>query len=118
RRTSWPACPGLTSIGSGVVYRPDWDRYFLGIADAASARSDCVRRRVGAVVVKDRRVRSTGYNGAPAGEPGCITCPRRYSNVPPGSQYTEGPGKCVANHAEKNAIEYCDSEDLVGATIY
>lgn len=100
------------------MYRPDWDRYFLGIADAVAVRADCVRRRVGAVVVVDRRVRATGYNGAPAGEPGCETCPRRMSNVPLGSQYTSGAGKCVATHAEKNAINYCDEEDLIGATLY
>lgn len=53
--------------------RPDWDDYFLGIARAVSARADCTRRRVGAVIVKDNRIVSTGYNGAPAGEPGCLT---------------------------------------------
>jgi dCMP deaminase len=59
--------------------RPGWDEYFLGIARAVSARADCTRRQVGAVIVKDRRIVSTGYNGAPAGEPGCLSagaCPR------------------------------------------
>ena len=96
------------------MIRPDWDTYFLGIARAVSARSDCERDRVGAVVVKDRRVRATGYNGAPAGKPGCISCPRRLSGVEPGSDY----GNCVAIHAEANALLYCDREDLIGATLY
>lgn len=100
------------------VSRPDWDAYFLGIADAVAARADCERRRVGAVVVKDRRIRATGYNGAPAGEPGCITCPRRTSNVSPGSSYDTGPGQCVSVHAEANALLYCDREDLRGSTLY
>lgn len=94
--------------------RPDWDSYFLGIADAVSARSDCERSKVGAVVVKDRRIRSTGFNGAPAGKPGCATCPRRTSGVVPGSDYSN----CVAIHAEGNALLYCDREDLIGATLY
>ncbi|MBM4592637.1 cell division protein DedD [Rhodococcus hoagii] len=94
--------------------RPDWDAYFLGIAKAVAERSDCDRDKVGAVVVKDRRVRSTGYNGAPAGLDGCATCPRRTSGVQPGTSYDN----CVAVHAEANALLYCDREDLVDATIY
>jgi dCMP deaminase len=59
--------------------RPGWDEYFLKIAEDVAARADCTRRQVGAVLVKRNRVLSTGYNGAPAGEPGCLTdraCPR------------------------------------------
>ena len=98
--------------------RPDWDKYFLGIASAVAARADCERRKVGAVVVLNRRVRSTGYNGSAAGEPGCESCPRRTSKVAPGSSYDTGAGACVAIHAEANALLYCDRGDLVGATIY
>lgn len=95
--------------------RPGWDTYFLGIAEAVSARSDCERSKVGAVVVgPDRRVRATGYNGAPAGKPGCATCPRRTSGVEPGTDYAN----CVAVHAEANALLYCDRADLIDATIY
>ena len=94
--------------------RPDWNEYFMGIARAVSRRSDCERDRVGAVVVKARRIRSTGYNGAPSGQSGCSTCPRRLSSVSPGSSYDN----CVAVHAEANALLYCDREDLVGATLY
>ena len=98
--------------------RPGWDEYFLGIAQAVSARSDCERRKVGAVVVKDRRIVGTGYNGAPAGRPGCETCPRRLSEAEPGSSYDTGPGSCVAIHAEANALIYTNRVDLLGATIY
>lgn len=98
--------------------RPSWNEYFLNIANAVSARSDCERSRVGAVVVKDRRIRGTGFNGAPAGKPGCDSCPRRESGVHPGSSYDGGPGACVAIHAEANALLYCDREDLIGATLY
>lgn len=95
--------------------RPDWDEYFLGIARAVSVRSDCVRDQVGAVLVAgDGRIRATGYNGAPAGAPGCETCPRRTSGVAPGTDYSN----CVAVHAEANALLYCDREDLPGSTLY
>lgn len=94
--------------------RPDWNDYFMGIARAVARRSDCERDRVGAVVVKARRVRSTGYNGSPAGHAGCVSCPRRTSGVSPGSSYDN----CIAVHAEANALLYCDREDLVGATLY
>lgn len=97
---------------------PSFDSYFMGIAYAVSTRADCERRKVGAVVVKDRRIRATGYNGAPAGDPGCESCPRRTSDVDPGSSYDTGPGQCVAVHAEANALLYCNREDLVGATLY
>jgi len=96
------------------VSRPEWPAYFMKIAEAVAERSDCVRDKVGAVVVKDRRIRSTGYNGSPAGTPGCDSCPRRTSGVEKGSSYDN----CRAVHAEANALIYCNREDLVGATIY
>jgi dCMP deaminase len=98
--------------------RPSWDEYFLLIARAVATRADCFRRQVGAVVVKNQRIVGTGYNGAPAGEAGCVSCPRRLSTVAPGSSYDTGAGQCVAIHAEANALLYTDREDLVGATIY
>jgi dCMP deaminase len=97
-----------------MMSRPDWNTYWMGVAEAISKRSDCERDKVGAVVVKDRRIRASGYNGAPSGSPGCDTCPRRTSGVSPGSSYDN----CVAVHAEANALIHCDREDLVGATIF
>lgn len=94
--------------------RPSWSEYFLAIASVVSTRSDCVRDKVGAVVVKDNRIRATGYNGAPAGRAGCASCPRSRTDVPRDSNYDN----CVALHAEQNALIYCDRADLHGATIY
>jgi dCMP deaminase len=59
--------------------RPGWDSYFRGIAEAVAKRADCTRRQIGAVIVRDNRIVSTGYNGAPPGAPGCRSagaCPR------------------------------------------
>lgn len=105
--------------------RPDWDEYFLGIARAVAARADCTRRQVGAVIVVNQRIIATGYNGAPAGQPGCLTdraCPRgRYGFdvVPPGGSYDEpGVSECIAIHAEANALLHADGNLTIGATIY
>ena len=100
------------------VTRPSFDEYFLGVSEAVSVRSSCVRRKVGAVVVNNRRIVASGYNDSPAGMPGCEACPRRTSSVPPGSSYDTGPGACVAIHAEANALLHCNREDLVGSTLY
>lgn len=67
-----------TATESNAVTRPGWDAYFLGIARAVAARGDCTRAKVGAVIARGHRIVSTGYNGAPAGHPGCLegACPR------------------------------------------
>ena len=82
--------------------RPDWDRYFMSMAKLAATRTTCLRRRVGCVLVKGRRVLATGYNGAPSGAPHCVDagCVRRELNVPSGER-TE---LCRAVHAEQNAV--------------
>lgn len=104
--------------------RPSWDLYYLGIATAVAARADCVRALHGAVVVKAHRIASAGYNGAPSGQPGCLTagaCPRgklEYHELPSGSSYDTGPGACIAIHAEANAILRAAWSDLDGATLY
>ena len=100
--------------------RPGWDEYFIGVAVAVAARADCTRRQGGAVVVDHHhRIVSTGYNGAPAGQPGCLSaCPRALSNVPPGSSYDTGAGSCIAIHAEANALLYADGARTRGATLY
>ena len=102
--------------------RPDWDTYFLTMAEAVATRADCRRRRVGAVLVKDHRVISTGYNGAPSKHPGCLDghCPRgllSYDEVAAFSDYRSGPGKCIAQHAEANALAYA-SQEKRGGTMY
>jgi dCMP deaminase len=82
--------------------RPSWDEYFMGIARLAATRSTCLRRQVGAVIVKDKRILTTGYNGAPAGLPHCldIGCLRDELNIPSGERHE----LCRATHAEQNAI--------------
>ena len=103
--------------------RPDWDTYYLNIARVVSDRADCTRRKVGAIIVNGDRIVSTGYNGAPAGKPGCLTsgaCPRgqlSIFDVAPGSSYDTGKGSCIALHAEQNAILRAGL-DCRGATLY
>ena len=82
--------------------RPDWDTYFMDNAHVVGTRGNCSRRRVAAVVVKDRRIISTGYNGTPRGVKNCMDggCARCASNAPSGS----GLGECICSHAEENAI--------------
>ncbi len=104
--------------------RLGWDDYFLTIAGAVSERADCTRRQVGCVIVDaDHRIIGTGYNGAPAGQPGCLTagaCPRgqkSYDEVPAMSSYASGAGACIAAHAEANALLYARTS-CAGATAY
>jgi dCMP deaminase len=114
-----------------VVERPDWDTYFLAIASAVSRRGDCSRRRVGAVLVRpDRRIASTGYNGVPPNEPGCLQSPcERVGKALRGEAEALGPGvrgagpcpgysDCRSIHAESNALLYASRDDCVGATLY
>lgn len=83
-------------------HRPDWDTYFLEIAHVVKRRSNCSRRQVAAVIVSDRRIISTGYNGTPRGIKNCFDggCPRCASDAASGSGLTE----CLCAHAEENAI--------------
>jgi len=82
--------------------RPDWDTYFLEIARVVASRSNCTRRQVAAVIVKDQRIISTGYNGTPRGVTNCFEggCPRAHSDAVSGSELGNG----ICNHAEENAI--------------
>jgi dCMP deaminase len=82
--------------------RPSWDAYFMGIARMVALRSNCVKRKVAAVIAKDRRIISTGYNGTPRGVRNCNEggCPRCNSFGPSGSKLEE----CFCSHAEENAI--------------
>jgi dCMP deaminase len=101
--------------------RPGWDEWALGIARAVAVRGDCVRRQVGAVILDvDHRLVVSGYNGAPPGAPGCLSgaCPRAQSDVAPGSDYEAGPGRCIAIHAEINALMNADPARLPGGVMY
>lgn len=103
------------------VDRPDWDGYWLGVADAVSRRGECVRSQVGAIVVSaDNRLRGAGYNGAPAGQPSCLqgACPRAHSGVERLTDYDLGAGACIAIHAETNALVDAGRDRCLGGTIY
>lgn len=98
--------------------RPSWDNYFMVIAEDVSTRSTCIRRSVGAVIVKDRRILTTGYNGAPAGISHCTekNCLRTKYNVPSGERHE----LCRGLHAEQNAIiqAACYGISINGGSIY
>ena len=82
--------------------RPSWDNYFMDITCLVAKRATCLRRAVGAVIVKDRRVLATGYNGAPSHIRHCaeVGCLREQLNVPSGERHE----LCRGIHAEQNAI--------------
>ncbi len=82
--------------------RPGWDQYFMQIAAIVALRSNCMKRKVAALIVKDRRIISTGYNGTPRGVKNCNEggCPRCNSMAPSGASLEE----CFCSHGEENAI--------------
>ena len=98
--------------------REDWDRYFMRLACEAASRSTCLRRKVGAVLVRENRVLATGYNGAPSGLPHCeeLGCLRDILRVPSG----ERQELCRALHAEQNALIQAAiyGVSVEGATLY
>lgn len=102
----------------GALKRPSWDEYFIEITRQVASRSTCLRRQVGAVVVKDKRILATGYNGAPSGLPHCSEtgCLREALGIPAGQRQEI----CRGLHAEQNAIIQgaLHGVSLSGATIY
>jgi dCMP deaminase len=98
--------------------RPDWDEYFLDIAALVARRSTCRRRSVGALLVRDRRLLTTGYNGAPSGLRHCldIGCLREEMKIPSGERHE----LCRGLHAEQNAIIQAalHGVGVNGATLY
>lgn len=98
--------------------RPDWDAYFMEIAEVVAKRSTCLRRHIGAVIVKDRRILATGYNGAPSGLPHCLDlgCMRDEQGIPSGTRHEI----CRALHSEQNAIIQAALYGVAtrGATLY
>jgi len=96
--------------------RKSWDEYFIDIATLVAERSTCLSRNVGAVLVRERRILATGYNGAPAGLPHCPFCIRKLSGVPSGERHE----LCRGLHAEQNCLIQCARNGVSsdGATIY
>lgn len=104
------------------IKKPKWDEYFMNLAKVVKSRADCTRRRVGAVIVKDLRIITTGYNGTPHGikncsEGGCKRCRQRDKGKIDWFEYEES---CVCIHAEQNAIVQAAYQGIStkGATLY
>ncbi|MDR3562537.1 MAG: cytidine/deoxycytidylate deaminase family protein [Negativicutes bacterium] len=100
------------------MMRPSWDEYFMDITKVVASRSTCLRRQVGAVIVKGKRLLSTGYNGAPQGLPHCaeVGCLREERGVPSGERHE----LCRGTHAEQNAIVQAALHGVAieGSTLY
>lgn len=100
-----------------MAQRMSKDAYYLGIAEAVLQRSTCLRRKYGAIIVKEDEIIATGYNGAPRGEENCSDCGfcyRESLGIPKGERYE----LCKSVHAEQNAIISAARRDMIGATIY
>ncbi|OGP53654.1 MAG: cytidine deaminase [Deltaproteobacteria bacterium RBG_13_52_11] len=98
--------------------RPSWDEYFMEITRLVVGRSTCLRRQVGAILVKDKKILATGYNGAPSGLPHCLEvgCLRDEMGIPSGERHE----LCRGLHAEQNAIIQAAyyGVSINGATLY
>ncbi|MHB1342248.1 MAG: deoxycytidylate deaminase [Coriobacteriia bacterium] len=98
--------------------RPSWDEYFMAIAEQVAGRATCMRRSIGAVLVKDKRILATGYNGVPSGLAHCETvgCIRETRGIPSGTQHE----LCRGIHAEQNAVIQAAKHGIPidGATVY
>lgn len=104
---------------AGTDTRPSWDEYFMQMAELTAQRSTCLRRKVGAVIVKDKHIIATGYNGAPRGLRHCGDlggCLRQKLGVPSGQRHE----LCRALHAEQNAIIQAATlgQSIENASIY
>ncbi|MBR1658982.1 MAG: cytidine deaminase [Oscillospiraceae bacterium] len=98
-------------------HRTGKERYYLDIADTVSERATCLRRRYGAIIVRNDEIISTGYNGAPRGRRNCTDinrCAREELNIPSGQRYE----LCRSVHAEANAIISAPRRDMIDATLY
>ncbi len=97
--------------------RPDKINYYLDIAQTVALRGTCIRRKFGAIIVKDDSIVSTGYAGAPRGRKNCCDlqyCQREKLGIPRGERYE----LCRSVHAEANAIISASREEMLGATLY
>ena len=100
-----------------MTKRPSKHAYYLNIAEAVLARSPCLRRKYGAVIVKDDEIIATGYNGSPRGSVNCCdlgTCWRETEHIPHGERYEA----CRSVHAEANAIISASRRNMFGSTLY
>lgn len=114
-----PTMIGMGTLLTAASERPYVERYFLDGAKWAATRGECTRRKVGALLVQQGRIRGHGYNGALPGMPSCLqgACPRgKLSNedCPPDSDYAN----CIADHAERNCIRNAHMQDVPGADLY
>ena len=89
-------------ITKSLIKRPDWDDYFMDITFLVSQRSTCLRRQIGALIVREKRILATGYNGAPSGLRHCLDtgCLREKAGIPSGERHE----LCRGLHAEQNAL--------------
>ena len=99
--------------------RPSWDEYFMEITKLVATRSTCLRRQVGAILVKEKRILATGYNGAPTGLKHCYDrggCLRQKEKIPSGQRHE----LCRAIHAEMNVLLQASSYgvNIKGSTLY
>ena len=100
-----------------MTQRPDKTNYYLDIAQTVALRGTCIRRKFGAIIVKNDSIISTGYAGAPRGRKNCCDlqyCQREKLNIPRGERYE----LCRSVHAEANAIIAASREQMLGATLY
>jgi len=100
-----------------MFFRPSWDEYFIKITDLTSKRSNCIKRQVGCIIVKDNRILSLGYNGTPQNtlncfEGGCLRCSN--NKIQPGNNLD----LCMCIHAEENALLYVSKNELENSTLY
>ena len=98
------------------LVRPNWDTYFMRLAEVSASRSNCMKRGIGAIIVKDNRVISTGYNGMPFGLQNCNEggCQRCNDNTAQGLDLD----KCLCLHAEESAVLEAGRKQTLGATMY
>lgn len=111
-------CIGSLMEVTHRMARMDWDAYFMSIAQIVATRSDCVKRSVAAIIVRDHHIIATGYNGTPKGTVNCSEggCPRCSSFGPSGTSL----GECLCSHGEENAIMQAayHGVSVKGASIY
>ena len=101
----------------GMDNRTSKQNYYLDIADSVLERSTCLRRKYGAIIVRNDEIISTGYNGAPRGRRNCSDlggCTREKLHIPSGERYE----LCRSVHAEANAIISASRRDMIGSTLY